>query len=186
MTTPGHRITLEPAKRRWRVYFNNHVIADTDDALILHEAGLAPVVYFPRKDVAMEYMGRTAHHTRCPFKGEASYYTLTLGGEILENVAWSYEEPIEDVRDIGSRIAFYPDQVRIYEIDDALVNAHPHVRERTPPLEWEAAARREERPLPRAEIDEIVQHTDAGDGTSQREHWPPNVTSPEPPEGGLR
>lgn len=135
MTTsdPAHTITLEPAKRRWRAQFSHsHVIADTDDALILHEARLSPVVYFPREDVAMEYMGRTTHHTHCPFKGDAAYFTLTMDGEILENVAWSYETPLEAVEPIAGRVAFYPRDIQIYEIDDALVNPHPHDRKLSP------------------------------------------------------
>jgi uncharacterized protein (DUF427 family) len=174
MLTPGpdHPITLQAAKQRWRAYFNHHVIADTDDALILDEAGLPPVVYFPRQDVGMEYMGRTERHTHCPYKGDASYYTLTMGGQIAENVAWSYEDPFEAVSPIADRIAFYTDRVEVYPVDDAAVN--PHRREGS------AEA------MDRQEVDEIVQHTDAGDGTSQREHWRPNVDVPGAEEGGLR
>ena len=176
MPTPGsdHPITLEAAKRRWRVYFNNHVIADTDDALILHEAGLAPVVYFPRQDVGMEYMGHTAHRTYCPYKGHADYFTLTLGGEILENVAWSYMDPLDSVSEIASRIAFYPGDVEIYEVDDALVNPKRHERERRHEV------------IPPDEVDEVVQHTDAGDGTAQGERWLPDAELPDTEEGGLR
>lgn len=174
MLTPGpdHPITLEPARRRWRAYFNHHVIADTDDALILHEAELPAVVYFPRKDVAMEYMGRTERHTHCPYKGDASYYTLTMGGEVAENVAWSYEQPAEAVEPIDSRIAFYTDRVEVYEVDDARVNPRHKARE--------------EAPMDRAEVARIIQHTDAGDGASQREHWAANVETPRPEDGGLR
>ena len=175
---PHHPIMLEPARRRWRAYFNHHVIADTDDALILHEADLPPVVYFPRRDVAMEYMGRTDHRTHCPYKGDASYYTLTMGGEVAENVAWSYEDPADAVGPIGARIAFYPNRVEVYSVDDAAVNPH----------HGERARREEARTLPRErerqDVDAIVQHTDAGDGTSQRERWTPNVGGPN--EGGVR
>jgi uncharacterized protein (DUF427 family) len=171
MLTPGpdHPIRLEPATRRWRAFFNGHVIADTDDALVLSEADLPPVVYFPRKDVSMEYMGRTERATHCPYKGDASYYTLTMDGSVAENVAWSYEAPFDAVGQIAERIAFYADRVEVYEVDDAAVNPR-HDRE-------------EGRRFDRADVDQVIQHTDAGDGTSQREHWPPNV---EGPEGGLR
>jgi len=174
MQTPGsgHRITLERGQRRWRAYFNHHVIADTDDALILREGDLPPVVYFPRQDVSMEYMGRTDRRTHCPFKGDAAYYTLTMGGQIAENVAWSYEAPFDSVADIQGRIAFYPDQVEIYDVEDAAVN--PHHRDR-----------RHER-MARDEVAQIIQHTDAGDGASQRDHWPPNVERPLTDDGGLR
>jgi uncharacterized protein (DUF427 family) len=168
MLTPGpdHPITLETARRRWRAFFNGHVLADTGDALILHEADHAPVVYFPRQDVAMEYMGRTQHHTRCPYKGEASYYTLAMDGQIAENVAWCYEEPADAVRPIASRIAFYPDRVEVYAVDENSVNPH-HIEEP-----------RHRVTMDRAAVARIIQHTDAGSGSSQREHWDPNVEVP--------
>jgi uncharacterized protein (DUF427 family) len=170
---PNHRITLEPATRRWRASFMDHVIADTDDALILREAGLSPVVYFPRQDVATEYMGRTAHHTRCPYKGEASYFTLTMDGQVAENVAWTYQDPFDAVSAIANRIAFYTDRVEVYDVDDAAVNPHHH----EPPVQEMSE---------REEIDAIIQHTDAGSGASQREHWTPNVELPRAEEGRLR
>jgi uncharacterized protein (DUF427 family) len=161
----AHTITLEPARRRWRAAFNNHVIADTGDALILHEAGLPPVVYFPREDVAMEYMGRTERHTHCPFKGDAAYFTLRLDSEIAENVAWSYESPLDSVSRIASRIAFYADRVEVYDVDEAQVNPH---------------ADRPAEAVNRQSVDEIVQHTDSGAGASQREPWAANVEGPQP------
>jgi uncharacterized protein (DUF427 family) len=174
MLTPGpdHPITLEPAAQRWRVLVNGHVLADTDDALILREANLPPVVYFPRGDVSLEFMGRTSHQTHCPYKGDAAYYTLAMDGDVLDNVAWSYEAPFEAMSAIQGRIAFYPDRVEVYAVDDAAVN--PHHRERT-----------EER-MDRGEVDQIVQHTDSGSGASQRDHWAPNVEVPRNEDGGLR
>jgi uncharacterized protein (DUF427 family) len=173
MLTPGpdHPITCKPADTRWRALFNGHVIADSNDAIILQEADLAPVVYFPREDVAMEYMGRSDHLTHCPYKGDAAHYTLRMNAEIAENAAWSYESPADAVSYLDGRIAFYPDQVEVYAVDDAAVNPH-HVAEVHEGHE--------------ANVDEIVQHTDAGDGRSQREHWPPNVETPGQDEGGLR
>jgi uncharacterized protein (DUF427 family) len=167
---PDHPITLEPAGLRWRARFNGHVIADSGEALILREAHLPPVVYFPRNDVSLDCMGRTARRTHCPYKGDAAYYTLTLDGEIAENVAWSYEAPFETMSAIRDRIAFYLDRVEVYAVDDAAVN--PRHRE----LADEVMAR--------DAVDDIVQHTDSGGGVSQAEHWPANVSTPD--DGGLR
>jgi uncharacterized protein (DUF427 family) len=163
MLKPGadHPITLEAATSRWRARFAGHVIADSNDALILKEADYPAVVYFPRQDVAMEYMSRTDRHTHCPYKGDASYYTLYMDGELAENAVWSYEQPFEGMEAIAHRLAFYADKVEVYPVDDAVVN--PRHRE-------EAAARA---------IDQAVQHTDAGEGRSQRPHWPPNVETPD-------
>jgi uncharacterized protein (DUF427 family) len=161
---PDHPITLEPARNRWRAFFKGHVIADTDDALILKEADYPPVVYFPRRDVAMEYMARTERQTHCPYKGDAAYYTLLMDGEFAENAVWTYEQPFDGMEPIGERLAFYTDRVEVYEVDDQAVSDHPQ----------------------HADVDAVVQHTDAGDGRSQREHWTPTAGTPERPEGGLR
>ncbi len=170
MLTPGpdHPITVTPAKSRWRALFNGHVIADTNDALVLQEASYAPVVYFPREDVALEYMSRTDRKTHCPYKGDAAYYTILIDGQFAENAVWTYEEPYPAMTAISGRVAFYPDKVEVYEVDDAAVNPR-HVEAGTDS----------------AEIDEIVQHTDTGDGHSQKDHWAPNVSGPTL-EGGVR
>ncbi len=163
MKTPGpdHPITLTPATRRWRALYEGHVIADTADALILQEANYPPVVYFPREDVGMEYMARTDRSTHCPYKGDAAYYTLLMNGHIAENVVWTYEQPYPAMELIEGRIAFYTDRVEVYEVDDAVVNPDRHED--------------------RSSIDAIVQHTDAGAGSSQREPWPANA---EPADDG--
>jgi uncharacterized protein (DUF427 family) len=108
---PDHRIETKPAKKRVRVIFNGEVIADTRDAIRLEESGYPAVYYLPRKDVKMERLARTAHRTHCPFKGEASYYTLSAGGRTAENAVWSYEQPYDEMAAIKERLAFYPDMV---------------------------------------------------------------------------
>jgi uncharacterized protein (DUF427 family) len=112
---PGHHIETKPAKQRVRVTFNGEVIADTKDAIELMEATgtgkstVAPVVYYiPRKDVKMGRLVRTAHSTHCPFKGDASYYSLKDGPE---NAVWSYERPYDEMALIKDLLAFYPDKV---------------------------------------------------------------------------
>lgn len=162
---PDHPITITPAAKRWRARFEGHVIADTDDALILKESTYPAVVYFPREDVSMEYMASTDHHTHCPYKGDASYFTLRMDSRIEENAVWSYEEPFPAMSEIAGRLAFYPNKVEIYEVDDAEVNP---------------------RHLDEPSVDAVVQHTDSGSGRSQREPWPPTVDQPGGPEGGVR
>ncbi len=124
MKTPGpdHPITIEAANNRWRARFAGHVIADSNDALILQEANYRPVVYFPRADVAMEFMSRTDHSSFCPYKGEAAYYTILMDGQFAENAVWTYEEPFPAMDAITGRLAFYPDKVEVYEIADEAVN----------------------------------------------------------------
>jgi hypothetical protein len=118
----------------------------------------------------MEYMSRTDRQTTCPYKGDAAYYSILMDGQFAENAAWSYEAPYDAMGQIGERIAFYTDQVEVYEVDDAAVN----------PQHVEAMEDGH-----RADVDEVVQHTDAGDGHAQREHWRANVEGPRPQDGGV-
>jgi len=110
---PGHRIATKPAGERVRVTFKGEVIADTRDAIQMEEAmegsTVTPIVYYiPRKDVKMERLVRTSHQTYCPFKGQASYYSLKDGPE---NAVWTYEQPYDEMAAIRELLAFYPDRV---------------------------------------------------------------------------
>lgn len=109
---PDHRITTKPAGAHVQVRFNGEVIADTRDAIELDEPHVghvvAPVIYYiPRKDVRMDRLVRTEHHTDCPFKGHASYYSLKDGPE---NAVWTYEQPYDEMLAIKDHLAFYPDK----------------------------------------------------------------------------
>ena len=108
---PEHRIETKLAGLRVRVTFNGEVIADSRNAIRLDESKYASVYYVPRKDVRMERLTRTTHSTHCPFKGVASYYTLSAGGRTAANAVWSYEEPYDEMSVIKERLAFYPDKV---------------------------------------------------------------------------
>ena len=119
------RIQMTANPRRVRALYENHVVADSDEVITLSEAGLKPVQYFPREDVSMEFMGKTDRHTHCPFKGEASYYSILMEGVLTENALWSYEDPIAGMEALRGRIAFYPDKVEIYELTDAERDSPP-------------------------------------------------------------
>lgn len=108
---PGYRVDLEPDPARVRVRLGDAVVAESDRTLRVLETDHAPVTYFPRADVRLDLMERTDHHTFCPFKGEASYWTLHADGRTEENAAWSYEDPFEEVEGLRGYVAFYPDRV---------------------------------------------------------------------------
>ena len=110
---PEHPITITPAQGRWRVRFEGRVIADSGEALILKEAAYPEVVYFPRKDVVMDALARTLHATHCPYKGDASYFSLRADGRVADNAVWTYEEPYPTMAEITGRLAFYPDKVTV-------------------------------------------------------------------------
>jgi uncharacterized protein (DUF427 family) len=108
---PDHPITVEPNPSRVVVKLDGKTIADTRDALTLREADYPPVQYIPRKDVDMSLLERTDHSTHCPYKGDASYYSIPLGGERSKNAVWTYETPHPAMRAIKDHVAFYPDRV---------------------------------------------------------------------------
>jgi len=101
------------------VTVGGEVIADTLDALTLRESNYASVVYVPRKDVKMELLQRTKHQTHCPYKGDASYYSIPLGGQRATNAIWTYETPYAAVAAIKDYLAFYPDRVDSITIQTA-------------------------------------------------------------------
>jgi uncharacterized protein (DUF427 family) len=109
--TPDHPIAIVAEPGRVRVTFAGRVIADTTRALDLREASYAPVAYLPRDDVDMTLLKRTDHRTRCPYKGEASHYSIVADGRTAENAVWSYEQPLADVGEIAFYMAFYPSRV---------------------------------------------------------------------------
>ena len=105
---PSHRIRVQPAGARVQVKVKGEIIADTKDAVRLQEDGYPAVYYIPRKDVKMERLVRSSHQSSCPFKGEASYYSLKGGAE---NAVWTYETPYDEMLAIKEMVAFYPDKV---------------------------------------------------------------------------
>jgi uncharacterized protein (DUF427 family) len=108
---PDHPITLAPNPARVVVTVAGQVIADTRAAVTLQEASYPPVQYIPREDVDMSKLTRTDHATYCPYKGDASYYSIPAGGERTVNAVWTYEDPYPAVIQIKDHVAFYPDRV---------------------------------------------------------------------------
>ena len=111
---PDHPIALMRRDQRVVVRLGGEVIADSQNAVTLAEAGYPPVHYFPAGDVAMSALRKSSHTTYCPYKGEASYYDLY--GEGRENGVWSYQQPYEAVEQIAGYLAFYPSLVDSIEV----------------------------------------------------------------------
>ncbi len=108
---PEHPITITPNAKRVLVTVDGRVIADSRQALSLQEASYASVSYLPRSDVDMTSLQRSDHKSYCPYKGEASYYSIPAGGQRSENAIWTYETPHDAVSEIKDYVAFYPDRV---------------------------------------------------------------------------
>jgi uncharacterized protein (DUF427 family)/putative intracellular protease/amidase len=113
----GHKITTEPFAGVVSVIFGGQTLAESRNALLLHETGLPPVTYFPIEDVRMDLLYRTDHQSTCPFKGEASYWGADVGWRQVDNIAWSYEDPLPERSDIKGRIAFYEHKLDAYLAD---------------------------------------------------------------------
>ncbi|MFI5010983.1 MAG: DUF427 domain-containing protein [Hyphomicrobiales bacterium] len=115
--TKEHPITVAPAKGRVKVTWKGAVIVDSSRALELRETTYPVVKYLPRTDAVMRLLRRTDHKTHCPYKGDASYYSIVVDGAVSENAVWTYEHPLPGVAAIKDYLAFYPNRVdRIEEI----------------------------------------------------------------------
>ena len=108
---PEHPISIETNPSRVVVTVGGQVIADTWQALTLRETSYPAVQYIPRRDVDMRALSRSEHTTFCPYKGEASYYSIPAGGDRSINAVWTYETPFEAMKQIKEYVAFYPDRV---------------------------------------------------------------------------
>jgi uncharacterized protein (DUF427 family) len=108
---PDHPITIERNPAHITVVVGGRVVADTRAALTLREASYPPVQYIPRKDVDMSLLEKTQHSTYCPYKGDASYYSIPSGGTKSVNAIWTYEAAFPAVAAINEYVAFYPDRV---------------------------------------------------------------------------
>lgn len=106
-----HRIDIAVNPHRLRVIHGGITIADTYRALTLSETGFPDVVYFPRADVNMARLERSTHTSHCPYKGAASHYHLRTEEGLVENAAWSYEQPHDDAMRIKGHLAFYDSRV---------------------------------------------------------------------------
>ncbi|MGN6572937.1 MAG: DUF427 domain-containing protein [Pseudolabrys sp.] len=108
---PDHPITVTRSGKHVRVSFAGKTIADTTRALELKEASYPSVFYIPRADADMAALTKTGHHTHCPYKGDASYFTIAADSRSAENAVWSYETPFPAVGEIKEHLAFYPNRV---------------------------------------------------------------------------
>ena len=108
-------ITIAPNPHRVVVRLGGAIIADSTRALVMRAPGTPDVQYIPREDVDMASLIRTSHATYCPYKGDASYWSIRSGSRTVENAVWSYEAPYEAMVAIKGHLAFYGDRVDAIE-----------------------------------------------------------------------
>jgi uncharacterized protein (DUF427 family) len=122
---PGRALYLEPTPKRIRVVVAGETVADSRRAMMLHESGHQPIYYFPPDDVSADALQRSDRHTKCPKKGEASYYSIRVGDHVVDAGAWYYPDPIPGAPPIKDLIAFYWDRVDQWFEEDEEVLVHP-------------------------------------------------------------
>jgi uncharacterized protein (DUF427 family) len=108
---PDHPITIERNDNRVRVTFAGVVVADSTRALTLREASYPPVQYIRREDTKMGLLKPTTNASHCPYKGDATYFSISAGGRTAENAVWSYARPFPAMTEIKEYLAFYPSRV---------------------------------------------------------------------------
>lgn len=109
--TTAHAITIVPAQVHVQVRIDGQTVAESGRALRLDETGLRPRYYLPAEDVRMDLLTPSERRTTCPFKGEASYWSVRVGDGLHENVAWSYPQPIPAATAITGLLCFYDERV---------------------------------------------------------------------------
>ena len=112
---PDYAVVLKPADKCIQVLFADEVVAKTCNALLVKETNLEPVYYLPIADTRVDTLVRSEHTSFCPFKGDASYYSLQAANQQSENAVWTYKNPYEEVAGLKDYVAFYKDKVTIQE-----------------------------------------------------------------------
>ncbi len=102
----ANHIRIRKKPGTWTVRSGGAVLGETNNALELSEGDLAPVIYFPRADIAMAFLDRTEKTTHCPHKGDANYYSIVNKSSVDKNAVWTYENPVDAVAAIKDHLAF--------------------------------------------------------------------------------
>lgn len=121
----GHAVLLAPSPKRVRVMLNGETIADSSNTQLLHEDGHLPMYYFPIADVRMDLLKKTDHSTHCPYKGDASYWTVQVGDREAENAVWGYEDPLPAQPALKGLVAFYWNRMDQWFEEDEEIFVHP-------------------------------------------------------------
>lgn len=109
-------IKIRKAAGTWVVRAGGAVLGESKNALELTEGDYPPVIYFPREDIGMAFLDASAQTSHCPFKGDATYYSIVTKSNVIRNAAWSYETPNEEVARIAGYLAFYPNLVAVEKL----------------------------------------------------------------------
>ncbi len=121
---PGHRLLLHPHARRVRAHLGDEKVFDTTRGSLLHETAILPRFYFPEADLRADLLEPTDHSTHCPFKGDASYWTVRAGESVAENAIWTYREPIAGAEWLRGLVSVYWEAMDTWFEEDEEVRGH--------------------------------------------------------------
>jgi len=85
-----------------KAIWEGEVIAESDDTIIIESNH-----YFPRRSLVEKYFSESNKSTHCPWKGDASYLSITVNGEVNQNAAWYYPSPKDAAKEITGMVAFW-------------------------------------------------------------------------------
>ncbi len=121
---PAHKLLFSPFPRRVRATFGGVTVLDSEQAMLLHETNILPVLYVPSGDVDQSRLEPSATRTHCPYKGDACYWDLKVGGLQVRDAVWGYPEPIATASWLAGYQAFYWDRVDAWFDEDDEVFGH--------------------------------------------------------------
>jgi uncharacterized protein (DUF427 family) len=107
LDAPAHIIYWEDYPRRMRAVVGGRTVADSDAGKLLHETGILPVLFLPERDFDPQLLEPTDHTTHCPFKGDASYWTIRVGDREIADAVWGYPEPLEGAPPLAGYRSIY-------------------------------------------------------------------------------
>jgi uncharacterized protein (DUF427 family) len=125
---PKHRLVLEPYPQRLRAVVAGRVVLDSAQAAILHETGHQIVPYAPIEDFDATVLERSDTRTHCPFKGDASYWSIRIGERVFEDAIWAYEKPLESAKWLAGLAALKWDLAEAWYVEDEVAFG-PHLRD---------------------------------------------------------
>lgn len=114
---PDYRVDIAPCAYVGQVWLGDILVAHSEHCLVVTETDHVDRLYFPAADVIWDLLSATDHTTVCPFKGEATYWSLRHGDDVIEDVAWSYPTPLPEVAELAGHVSFYDETLRVVVVE---------------------------------------------------------------------
>jgi uncharacterized protein (DUF427 family) len=121
---PGYIVFTMKSPKRLRIVVGSITVADTIDGLVMYESDHLPVYYFPMKDIKQEFLMASTTKTECPYKGEATHFSLNTGVTLVEDAGWRYLNPVPGCPPIADFMAFYWNKINHWYEEDEEVFVH--------------------------------------------------------------